>query len=510
MSDSAPQSATKHEEFSLRLFTFTVLATLAGLLIILRWAAPGVWIDQFIAPAWALLVAFLGVSLINAFFEYFFHRYLLHTPVIPIVSRLYRQHTLHHSLTRIARKSTRDGRGLLFIENKFPIIEPEQGEASFFPWYSLAIFSLLLTPLLALLQWALPAFPWFLGGFAALAVSMTLYEVLHAINHWPMEKWEPLILSPRWGWFWQPVYAFHLRHHAVIDCNESISGFFGLPVSDWVFRTCIIPQTLYAEGEEWTMEKFKSPRPVGMIRVLDTWAAKAVQRRRALAAGQSGRTAPTATEAPTVTRGERIALWATHGLGLALSLTALILLIVYSVTRGNVWHIASFSVFGATLLLLYATLTRFHLRRDGRPQQTGRRLDHAAIFLVVAGTFTPFLLTNMRGPWGWTLFAIVWAVCGVAAIIQLRSGGRLSLTATIAWLVGGALAAVVLKPLLATLPLGGVWLLLGGGLSYTLALVVFRWSRVRYQHVVWNTFMLGGSACHLLAMLLFLLPGRAV
>jgi hemolysin III len=168
----------------------------------------------------------------------------------------------------------------LFIENKFPIVEPEQGEASFFPWYSMAIFAAILSPLLAGLQWVLPSWPWFFSGFAALAVSLTLYEVLHAVNHWPFETWEPLITHPRWGRFWRPAYAFHLRHHAVIDCNESISGFFGLPLADWVFGTCVMPKTIYADGEEWAPEKFVSPRPRWFIRRLDRWAAGFVKWRR--------------------------------------------------------------------------------------------------------------------------------------------------------------------------------------------------------------------------------------
>jgi hemolysin III len=250
----------EHQEVSRPLFVLTVLATLAGLLAALRLFAPGIWTAQFIAPLWKGVAVFLAISLFNAFLEYFFHRYVLHTPALPFLRRLYRQHTLHHALTHIARKQTRDGRGILFIENKFPIVEPEQGEASFFPWYSLAVFALVLTPLLALLQWLFPSYPWFIGGFTALATSLTLYEVLHAINHWPLEKWEPLLKHPRWGWFWQPVYGFHLRHHAVTDCNESISGFFGLPVADWTFGTCMVPQTLYAEGEEWSSAGSTSAR----------------------------------------------------------------------------------------------------------------------------------------------------------------------------------------------------------------------------------------------------------
>src|SRR2546423_534606 len=151
--------------------------------------------------------------------------------------------------------------------------------------FSLPLFVL---TVLATLAGLLAALRLFVPGvwtaqFAALAVSLTLYEVLHAINHWPFEKWEPLIRHRFWGRFWMPAYAFHLRHHAVIDCNESISGFFGLPVADWTFGTCVIPQTVYADGEEWKPDEFRSPRPRWLIRQLDRWAEKVVERRRAAA-----------------------------------------------------------------------------------------------------------------------------------------------------------------------------------------------------------------------------------
>src|SRR5690606_27243795 len=222
MSSSDRPSPEHHEAFSLPLFFLTVAVTLAALFALVRFIAPAGWDAQLGAPISGALIAFLAVSLVNCFFEYFFHRYLLYTPAVPFLRRLYRQHTLHHALTRIAKEPGRKGRSIRFIENKFPIVEPEQGEASFFPWYSLATFAVILTPLFALLQWLVPSLPWFLSGYAALAVSITLYEVLHAINHWPFEQWQPLIEHPRFGWFWRPVYGFHLRHHAVADCNESI------------------------------------------------------------------------------------------------------------------------------------------------------------------------------------------------------------------------------------------------------------------------------------------------
>ena len=515
MARSIESPEVETEEFSLPLFVLTVLATLAGLFAALRLFAPEVWAAQFLAPVWKGAIAFFVISLVNAFFEYFFHRYVLHTPAVPFLRRLYKQHTLHHALTRIARKESRDGRGILFIENKFPITEPEQGEASFFPWYSLAIFALVLSPLLALLQWLFPSFPWFLAGFAALAVSLTLYEVLHAINHWSFEKWEPLIQHPRWGRWWQPAYAFHLRHHAVTDCNESISGFFGLPVADWVFGTCVIPQTVYAHGEEWTPDKFRSPTPRSFINALDAWADRAVQRRRAAASAaepppiEAAVPVPAAPRMRGYSRGEEIANWVTHGIGLAASIVGLTLLVVYSSLRGNAWHVVSFTVFGLTLLTLYTVSTIYHARRSERAKVLFRKLDHAAIFLLIAGTYTPFLLTHLRGPWGWTLFGVIWGLCGAGAVFQLFFGERYRLASTLAYLFVGWLIVVAIQPMITLVPHRGLWLLLAGGLCYAAGVVFYHWHRLRYHHAVWHGFVLGGSTCHYLAVLLFLLPRAA-
>jgi hemolysin III len=504
---SRTTSETKTESFSLPLFTLTVLLTLAGLCAALRLAAPWVWTMQFVAPLWKLGLTFGAISLVNALIEFFFHRYVLHTPAIPFLRRLYRQHTLHHALTRIARKPSRSGRGLLFIENKFPIIEPEQGEASFFPWYSLTVFALVLTPLLALLQWLVPGYPWFLGGFAALASSLTLYELLHAINHWPFEKWEPLLEHHFWGTLWRPVYAFHLRHHAVTDCNESISGFFGLPLSDWIFGTCVIPQTIYADGEAWVPDKFASPRPRGFIRRLDQWAAETVQARRAIE-GTAERPALPSSAIPvrTDSRAEEIANWLSHGLGLLLSIAGLTILIISASLHGDAWYVVSFTVFGLALLLLYSASTVYHAVRHARIKSLFLRLDHAAIFLLIAGTYTPFLLISLRGPWGWSLFGVIWGICGAGAVFKLFFGARYPLISTLAYLFAGWLVVIAVKPLLANVPHDGLWLLLAGGLCYTVGVIFYLWRKLRFHHAVWHTFVLGGSTCHFLAVLLFLLP----
>jgi hemolysin III len=240
-----------------------------------------VWAVQIGGPFWKLAAAFLGFSLFICFLEYFFHRYVLHKPVIPLLSYFYRQHTHHHSLTRITRRRTPAGLDVNFVENFYPITESVQKEASFFPWYTYIVFAALLTPLFALGQWILPNWPIFLAGYLAMASSLFIYEIFHAIEHWSFEKWGPLIDSRVWGGFWRKVYSFHLRHHAVIDCNEAISGFFTLPVADWVFGTCVFPGILYRHGEANAADKeFLSPRPIGPIRWLDRITDNIVKMRR--------------------------------------------------------------------------------------------------------------------------------------------------------------------------------------------------------------------------------------
>jgi hemolysin III len=505
MAQSSGSEEHEHPAFSLPLFIATVFISLAALLGVLRFLAPRVWEEQILAPAWKGVAAFLALSLLNCLIEYIFHRYVLHKPAVPFLSRFYRQHTKHHALTRIARKPTRDGKGIMFIENKYPILDCDQHEASFFPWYTLVTFGCILAPLYVLLQWQLPSYPWFFSGFAALASSLALYELVHAIEHWSLGRWEPLIEHPHWGPFWRRAYSFHLRHHAVIDCNESISGFFCLPLADFAFGTCIMPRSIYSDGAEWTPAEFQSPRPIWPIRMLDRAADRVVQRHRDEAKG----VATAAQHERRASRGERIAAWVTNGLGVALGVVALALLTVSAGIYGDAWHIVSFSVFGLTLLLLYSIYTLCHAWHTERGRQFFLKLARASVFLLVAGTYTPFLLVSLRGPWGWTLFGIVWGLCGAGAVFQFYIGNRYRLTSTLATLFVGWMIVVAIKPLFAAVPHGGLWLLLAGGLCYTAGAFLAALRRVRYHNAFRNAFVLGGSTCHFLAVLLFVLPPHA-
>ncbi|MEO6245467.1 MAG: hemolysin III family protein [Opitutaceae bacterium] len=489
------------EHFSLPLFLLTIAATLAGLAGLIRFVAPeALWSAQLSAGVAPFIAAFLAIHLLTCFFEFLFHRYVLHKPVVPFLSRFYKQHTLHHSLTRIGKRYTPGGREVPFVENIYPVTQPEQGEASFFPWYTLAIFSLAVTPLLALLQWIAPGIPWFFGGYAAIAFAVTLYETFHAIEHWSFERWAPLIEHRHFGWLWRKVYSFHLRHHAVIDCNEAISGFFTLPVFDWVFGTFVLPKSLYTDGSEWTATEFTSPRPVALIRWCDETSDAMIKRRRARQAQQP------APVGRAYTRGEQVAHYLTHGVGLAASIAALVLMIVYATLRGESSHVLPAVVFGVALIALYATFMSF--RPDGAThwRQLLHRHHHAAIFLLIAGTATPFLLGSVRGPWGWSLFGIVWGICAIGASCRLFGTDKLRLVSRGAYLALGLVALIALKPLVATVPQGALWLLLAGALCYACGSVFHVWQRLRYHQVVRHAFALGGSACHLLAVVLFVLP----
>lgn len=266
MSNSTHSGKTR--PFSVSLFIITIIASVAVYFGILAVIAPKIWQVQIQASWQSFIVTFIICHLFNAFAEHFFHRYVLHVPLIPGCSYFYKSHTRHHALTHIVYKKTTG------IRNVYPIIEEKQHSDSFFPWYSYLAFASVLTPPTILVQWLLPTAPIFLAGSLALAWTISLYEILHAIEHKPLEKWLPLLEHHNSivRSFWRMLYAFHLRHHADIKCNEGISGFFGIPVADFVFRTWIDPTTLYPHGGHVSMREFESPEPVFFIRWLDRLA----------------------------------------------------------------------------------------------------------------------------------------------------------------------------------------------------------------------------------------------
>jgi hemolysin III len=182
-------------------------------------------------------------------------------------------HRHHHSLTPIRLRPVEQGSDR-FILNEYPITREEQHPDSAFPAYALVAFWALFTPLLVGMQILWPQLPILFGGYAAIAWSMILYEVIHAIDHWPYEWWSKATEHPRFGRFWQHLYGFHHMHHANISCNEAISGFFALPVPDWCFGTYHQPKELLLHDRLATARDFAIGEPRRFVRWLDRWAQR--------------------------------------------------------------------------------------------------------------------------------------------------------------------------------------------------------------------------------------------
>ncbi len=205
---------------------------------------------------------------------------------------------------------------------------------------------------------------------------------------------------------------------------------------------------------------------------------------------------------------EEIANAVTHGLGLALSVAGLVLMVVRSARHSDAWAVTSSAIFGATLVLLYTTSTLYHSFSGEELKRLLRKFDHAAIFLLIAGTYTPFLLVSLRGPWGWSLFGVVWGLAAVGVALKFWFTGRFRVLSTLIYIGMGWLVLAAFRPLLAALPRGGLVLLLAGGLCYTGGAAFYLWKRLPYHHAVWHLWVLAGSGCHWASVFLYvILPG---
>lgn len=196
----------------------------------------------------------------------------------------------------------------------------------------------------------------------------------------------------------------------------------------------------------------------------------------------------------------------THGTGAALSLGGVALLVFMAAVRGDAWHIIGCSVYGTTLVLLFLSSTAYHGCRGPRLKHILRILDHASIYLLIAGTYTPFTLVNLRGAWGWSLFGVIWALALAGIVFQVFYVNRFRVLQVAVYIAMGWLVVVAVKPLLVSLPRSGLVWLLAGGLSYTFGVVFYAWKKVPYSHAVWHLFVLAGSICHYFAILFYVVP----
>jgi hemolysin III len=203
---------------------------------------------------------------------------------------------------------------------------------------------------------------------------------------------------------------------------------------------------------------------------------------------------------------EEIAHSVTHGIGTAFSIAGLMVLLALAVLYGNVAHIVSFSIYGASLIILYLTSTLYHSSRNPRIKRTLQIIDHAAIFLLIAGTYTPFLLVGIPGVWGWSLLIVVWSMALVGIGFKAFFTGRFEVLSVILYLSMGWLAVVAAQELIARVPMGSLIWLIAGGITYSLGVVFYALWKIPYMHAVWHLFVMGGSMCHYCAVLFYLAP----
>ena len=213
-----------------------------------------------------------------------------------------------------------------------------------------------------------------------------------------------------------------------------------------------------------------------------------------------------AADHPNYTFGEELANSITHGLGIALSVAGLVILVVLSAIHGNAWHVVSCAIYGATMILLYTASTLYHSFQNPNVKRIMRVLDHSSIYLLIAGTYTPFTLVTLHGPWGWSLFGVVWSLALAGIAFKVYFTGRFPKISTIIYVGMGWIAVIAIKPLMDILPAGGLIFLFGGGLSYTFGVIFYVWHKLPYHHAVWHLFVLGGTVLHFFAILFYVVP----
>lgn len=204
--------------------------------------------------------------------------------------------------------------------------------------------------------------------------------------------------------------------------------------------------------------------------------------------------------------GEELASSITHGIGSVLAIAALIVMIIRSVSLGDAWHIVACSIFGTTLILAYLASTLYHALPQPGARALFRLFDHAAIFLLIAGSYTPFTLVTLRGPWGWSLFGVIWGLAISGILCEVFIAGRLALVRVAVYIIMGWTMIIATRPMLELVATDGLLLLLWGGIAYTAGTVFYVWRRLPYNHAIWHLFVLTGSVLHVLAILKYVIP----
>lgn len=202
---------------------------------------------------------------------------------------------------------------------------------------------------------------------------------------------------------------------------------------------------------------------------------------------------------------EEVSHSVTHGIGALLSVAALVILVVFASYQKDILKIVSFSIYGASLFLLYLASTLYHSLAFTKAKNVFERIDHSMVYLLIAGTYTPILLVGLKNTLGWILFGIIWALAILGVVFKNIFFEKRNFFSTMLYVLMGWLIVFAIKPILTTLPNGIFTWILGGGLSYTIGVVFYLWRKQKYAHFIWHLFVLGGSVLHFFGILLYLI-----
>ena len=196
-----------------------------------------------------------------------------------------------------------------------------------------------------------------------------------------------------------------------------------------------------------------------------------------------------------------------HAIGFILSIVALVLLVRHASLDGVVWHIVSFSIFGSSLIILYAASTFYHSTKKPALRNRLKIIDHASIYVLIAGTYTPFTLVTLKGPIGWVIFGTSWGLALTGIILKLFFTGRYNLASTIMYVLMGWIIVFALKPLINNLPVEGLRWLVAGGIAYTAGAILYSIKKIKFNHAIFHVLVLTGSFCHFMSVFFYVLPG---
>lgn len=205
------------------------------------------------------------------------------------------------------------------------------------------------------------------------------------------------------------------------------------------------------------------------------------------------------------TKGEEIANAITHGIGALLAVAALVILIVFAAKYGDAWYVVSYTIYGVCLVLLYLFSTLYHSIWAKGAKKVFRIFDHASIYILIAGTYTPFALTVLRKHGGWIIFGVVWCATLIGIVIKVFFCGKFEKISTLLYVIMGWMIIFYIKTLIAVVPINGIILLVAGGIIYTLGAGLFLFDKIPYNHAIWHLLVISGSACHFFCVLFYLI-----